>query len=179
MKIARALLLFLLPMAACKEAETASDNQAAPDTVPAAEVKAAPPTLEELVMKLDSAGGFYFPKTRRQLVLTNARLNEREFRAYGREAVQRLIDCLSDTTTTKTYHADDMNFKYPRGVLCYEVLRLLVDVDASRQLPVNQQDIYVSLERGHIMSELARAKRAYQVIVNARAFRLRSFTTAS
>lgn len=168
-------VLLLLMMVACSKAETASDTQAIADTAPPpAPVRTGPPPLDSLVMQLDSAGGFYWPKTRRQLELTNATLPAYEFRTYGREGVQALIDCLADTTTTKTYHADDMNFKFPRGVLCYEVLQLVMDIDRSRQLGINDQDLFVSLEKGQIRPELNRAKRAYQVIFNARAFRLRS-----
>jgi hypothetical protein len=177
MKHARLLLLMLV--AACGEAETASDAQVTPDAAPAeALVKAAPPTLEDLVLRLDSAGGYYWPKTRRQLELTNSALPAQDFRAHGREGVQRLIDCLTDTATTKTFHADESEFKYPRGVLCYELLQLLVDIDRSRQLPFDDQDLYVSMEKGEVRSELKRAQRAYQVIYNARAFRLRTIAPA-
>ena len=177
MKHARVLLLMLV--AACGEAETASDAQAIADTTPAATlVKAAPPTLDSLVLRLDGAGGYYWPKTGRQLELTNSALPAQDFRAHGREGVQRLIDCLTDTTATRTFHAEDTEFKYPRGVLCYELLRQLFDIDRSRQLPIDDQDLYVSMEKGQVRPELARAQRAYKVIFNARAFRLRSLAPA-
>ena len=120
-------VLMLLLVAACSEAETASDAPAIADTAPPVAVRTGPPPLDSLVLQLDSAGGFYWPKTRRQLELTNATLPTHDFRAHGREGVQHLIGCLTDTTTTKTYHADDMEYKFPRGALCYEVLQLVID----------------------------------------------------
>ncbi|HEY0671827.1 MAG TPA: hypothetical protein VGD27_06155 [Longimicrobiales bacterium] len=178
MKVAYALVLVLVT--ACGEPEQAAETTVPADTAPTeVAVKAAPPTLDSLLVRLDGAGGFYWPKTGRQLVLSNATLPAQDFRAHGRDGVQRLIDCMNDTTLTTTYHAEDPTFKYPRGVLCYELLRNLVDLDASRELPIESQDLYVSMERGQVRPELLRAQRAWRVIFDARAFRLRSMPESS
>jgi hypothetical protein len=48
-----------------------------------------------------------------------------------------------------------------------------VDVDESRQLPINRQDVMVSLTRSDVKAELKRARRAWQVIHDAKAYRMR------
>ncbi len=174
MKFAYATVIILA--AACSKSAEAPDTTLLKASTDQADVAAAPALapLDLLVTRLDSARGFYWPQTRRVLELTNATLHAEQFRPHGRAAVQRLIDCLSDTTTTSTYHADDMSFKYPRGALCYEVLRSMVDFDESRHLPIHREDVYVSMARSDVDSELRRAKRAWQVIHNAKAYRLRT-----
>ena len=158
---------------ACSKSEGAPEAAVRP-VGPAPVVATAPALipLDTLIMQLDSARGFYWPKTARQLELTNAELHVERFRVHGKAAVQSLVNCLSDTTSTSTYHADDANFKYPRGVLCYEVLQQLTDVDESRQLPIHREDVYVSLTRGEVKPELKRARRAWQVIHDAKAYRM-------
>ena len=162
--------------AACSQSDGAPETlvKAATDRPMVETAAPALVPLETLVKQLDSARGFYFPLTQRQLELTNATLHVDEFRAHGKPAVQRLIDCMTDSTTTATYHADNMQFKYPRGLLCYEVLRQIVDYDQSRQLPIHRQDVYVSMESWNIEAELKRAQRAWQIIHDARAFRMHS-----
>jgi hypothetical protein len=175
MNIARVAWVILIA-AACSKSEGAPETLVK-GSVDQPLVEAPAPALiplEVLVTQLDSARGFYFPHTRRQLELTNATLHTDEFRAHGKPAVQRLINCMTDSTTTATYLADNMQFKYPRGLLCYEVLRQIVDYDQSRNLPINRQDVYVSMESWNIESELKRAQRAWQIIHDARAFRMHS-----
>jgi len=170
-----ACVALVIIAAACSESEGAPETLVKASTdVPAV---AAPPALvplESLIAHLDTARGFYFAHTRRQLELTNATLRTDEFRAHGKAAVQPLIDCMTDSTTTATYNGDNMQFKYPRGVLCYEVLRAIIDYDQSRYLPINRQDVYVSMESWNIEAELKRAQRAWQIIHDARAFRMHS-----
>ena len=174
MRFVHAALLAVLA-GACSESEGAPEalTKASTDSVTPPPAPILIP-LDTLVAQLDSARGFYWPQTRRQFELTNATLHPEHFRAHGRAAVQRLIDCLTDTTTTATYHADDMSFKYPRGALCYEVLRQVADFDHSRYLPIHREDVYVSMARSEVAAELRRARRAWQVIHDARAFRLRT-----
>lgn len=173
MKLARAAWL-LVAVAACSDSEGAPESHAKASTdSPAVAVAPVPIPLDYLVARLDSARGFYWPQTRRQLELTNAVLHAEQFRAHGHQAVPRLIDCLTDTTTTLTYHADDMSFRYPRGALCHEVLRAIADFDHSRHLPINREDVYVSMARSDVMGELQRAQRAWRVIHRYQAYRLR------
>jgi hypothetical protein len=175
MNFARAAVLSMV-LAACSESDGAPETslKASEDLVDAAP---ALPSLDMLVTQLDSARGFYWPRTARQLELTNANLNPHLFRAHGRPAVQRLIDCMTDTTRTATYNADRNEFKYPRGVLCYEALRAITDVDMSRQVGINMQDLYVSAEMAHLDWKLRRAQRAWRVVHNAHAYRLRTLTS--
>ena len=174
MKFANALLLVIVA-AACSKSEGAPDAaiKASTDQPSVAAAPALIP-LDFLIAGLDSARGFYFAHTRRQLELTNATLHIDEFRAHGRTAVQPLINCMTDSTSTQTYHGDNMQYKYPRGVLCYEVLRAIVDYDQSRYLPINREDVYVGMEGWNIEAELKRAQRAWQIIYDARAFRMHS-----
>jgi hypothetical protein len=175
MKLASFFIL-IVSAAACSKAEGAPETFVkASGELPDIKVAPALPSLDSLIASLDSVRGFYWPRTTRQLELTNANLRPEHFRPHGREAVQRLIDCLPDTTTTSTYLAADMDYKYPRGLLCYEVLRALVDFDESRVLPIRREDANVSLDRAHLRSELQRAKHAWQVIHNAKAYRLRTY----
>ncbi len=169
-----AFALGLLVATACSDSAPEPETyvKASTDAPAVAAVPALIP-LDTLVAQLDTARGYYWPKTGRQLELTNANLQLHKFRAHSRPAVQRLIDCMRDTTTTATFHADDPHFKYPRGVLCYEVLRAIVDFDASRELPIHLEDVYVSMEKGQVAPELARARRAWQVIHDAKAYRMR------
>jgi hypothetical protein len=167
-----ACVILLLMVAAC------SNSEGAPETfvkasAPPAPVEAALVPLENLVAQLDSAHGFFWPLTRAKFELTNATLHPKRFRAHGKPAVQRLIDCMGDSTTTTTYLADDMAFKYPRAALCYEMLHKLVDFDASRRLPINQNDLYASMQKDDVEPELRRARKAWQVIYNAEAWRFR------
>jgi hypothetical protein len=178
MRIAHAALLALV-MAACSKTEGSTDAAAKPVDQPAVAVGRTPIPLDTLIAQLDSAHGFYWPKTPRTYELTNATLHPERFREHGKAAVQRLIDCLTDTTTTSTYHTGDMDYKYPRGMICYEVLRVLTDVDNSRNLPLHRQDVYVSLSQGDMKAELRHAQRAWQVIHDARAYRLRTFVSDS
>lgn len=178
MRIACAALLAVV-LAACSKTEGATDTSVKPVDKPPVVVARGPVPLDTLIAQLDSARGFYWPKTTRHYELTNAELHPERFRAHGKAAVQRLIDCLTDTTSTSTYHTDDMSFKYPRGMVCYEMLQLITDVDHSRQLPLNRQDVYVSLNQGDLRAELHRAQRAWQVIHNAKAYRLRAFASDS
>jgi hypothetical protein len=175
MKFARAALLVVVA-AACSDSAGAPDAsmKASSDSI---DVAPALPSLDMLVARLDSARGFYWPRTPRQLELTNANLNTPLFRAHGRPAVQRLISCMSDTTRTSTYNADNMQYKYPRGVLCYEALRAITDVDMSRQLRINMQDLYVSAEMRLVDVKLRRAQHAWQVVHNANAYRLRTVSS--
>lgn len=175
MKLACAAGLLVIA-AACTKSDGAPETfmKASADTVNVAPVL---PSLDELVVRLDSARGFYWPRTARQLELTHAHLNEALFRAHGRPAVQRLIDCMTDTTRTATYHSDDMQYRYPRGVLCYEALRAITEVDMSRQLHIDMQHLYVIAEMGHEPARLRRAQRAWQVVHDARAYRLRTLST--
>ena len=171
MRLACAALVIMV--VACSNSEDAPEPLIKASTdAPAVAAAPALVPVETLISQLDSARGFYFPHTRRQLELTNATLRTNEFRAHGKAAVQPLIDCMTDSTTTATYHADNMQFRYPRGVLCYEVLRAIVDYDQSRYLPINRQDVYVSMESWNIEAELKRAQRAWQMIHDARAFRM-------
>jgi hypothetical protein len=170
--------VLLVLVAAC------SDSEATPETLVKAStdnpsVPAAPAIVpvETLLAQLDSAGGFFWPLTRAKFELTNATLHPERFRAHGKPVVQRLIDCMSDSTTTKTYLADHMEFKYPRAALCYEMLHRLVDFDGSRQLGINFNNLYASMQRADLEPELRRAQRAWQVIYNANAFRFRSLPT--
>ena len=173
MKFAYAVLLGVVT-ASCSKSEGAADTAINPVVKqPPVVVRHEPIPLDTLLLQLDSAHGFYWPKTTRQLELTNANLQPERFREHGRPAIQRLIECMTDTTSTAVYHGDDMSFRYPRGALCYEVLRQLVDVDESRQLPINRQDVLVSLARSDVKAELKRARRAWQVIHDARAYRMR------
>jgi hypothetical protein len=176
MKFAQAAVLILA--AACSKSDGAPEPlvKASTDQPDVAAAPALIP-LDMLVAQLDSAHGFYWPQTRRHLELTNATLHADQFRAHGKAAVLRLIDCLSDTTSTSTYHADDMSFKYPRGALCYEVLRAIVDFDESRQLPLRHEDVFVSMASNEVDWELIRAKRAWQVIHKYNAYRLRTLNT--
>ena len=178
MRIVHAALLVVV-MAACSKTEGSTDAAAKPVAGPAVAVARGPIPLDTLIAQLDSARGFYWPKTPRTYELTNATLHPELFREHGKVAVQRLIDCLTDTTTTSTYHTGDMDFKYPRGIICYEVLRLITDVDHSRQLPLHRQDVYVSISHGGLQAELRRAQRAWQVIHDAKAYRLRTFDSNS
>ena len=158
---------------ACSKSEGAPETVAQP-VAPAPVVAAAPPfiPLDTLIMQLDSARGFFWPKTTRVLELTNAELHVERFRVHGKAAVQSLINCMTDTTSTSTYLGEHEDFKYPRGALCYEVLRQLTNVDESRQLPIHREDVYVSMVRADVKPELKRARRAWQVIHDARAYRL-------
>jgi hypothetical protein len=169
--------LLLVVITACSKSEGATETavKASVDQ-PSIAAVAGPVPLDTLIAQLDTIHGFYWPKTTRVYELTNAELHPERFREHGKVAVQRLIDCLTDTATTATYHHNDMDFKYPRGMLCYEVLRDITDVDHSRHLPLNRQDIYVSLNQGDLRAELRRAQRAWQIIHNARAYRLRTIT---
>lgn len=176
MRFARAAWLFIAA-AACSDSEGAPEApMKASIDEPVAEVAPALIPVDALLAQLDSARGFYWPQTRRQLELTNARIHAEQFRAHGHAAVPRLVDCLSDTTTTSTYHADDMEFRYPRGALCYEVLRAIADFDHSRNLPLNREDIYVSMAPADVAGELRRAQRAWRVVHRAKAYRLRVMT---
>jgi hypothetical protein len=174
MRFAYAAALVVV-MAACADSEGAPDTlvKASSDSVEVAPVL---PPLDVLVARLDSARGFYWARTPRQLELTRASLNAELFRAHGKPAVQRLIDCMADTTQTTTYNADRMEYKYPRGILCYEALRAIADVDMSRQLRINMQDLFVSAELSQVRTKLRRAQDAWQVVHNANAYRLRTFT---
>jgi hypothetical protein len=178
MKFARVVWL-IAAASACSRSEGAPESMVKSSSnepaVAAAEMPALVP-LETLITALDTARGFYFPHTPRQLELTNANLQIDAFRAHGRSAVQPLINCMTDSTTTATYHGDNMRYKYPRGVLCYEVLRAIVDYDQSRYLPINRQDVYVGMEGWNIEAELRRAQRAWQIIHDARAFRMHTPT---
>jgi hypothetical protein len=178
MRIAHAALIAVV-MAACSKTEGSTDAAAKPVSQPVVAVARAPIPLDTLIAQLDSAHGFYWPKTPRTYELTNAELHPELFREHGKVAVQRLIDCLTDTTTTSTYHTGDMDYKYPRGIICYEVLRVLTDVDHSRQLPLHRQDVYVSISHGGLQAELRRAQRAWQIIHDAKAYRLRTFDSGS
>lgn len=175
MRLVHATLL-LVVMAACSKSEATESVVKAAVDQPSMAVMAGPVPLDTLIVQLDTVHGFYWPKTTRQYELTNAELHPEKFREHGKAAVQRLIDCLTDTATTSTYHHNDMAYKYPRGILCYEVLRAITDVDHSRHLPLNRQDIYVSLNQGDLRAELRRAQRAWQVIHNSRAYRLRTLS---
>lgn len=174
MRFVHATLLIVV-MAACSKSEATESAVKASIDQPSIAAVSGPVPLDTLIAQLDTAHGFYWPKTTRQYELTNANLHPERFREHGKAAVQRLIDCLTDTATTATYHHNDMAYKYPRGLLCYEVLRDITDVDHSRHLPLNRQDIYVSLNQGDVRAELRRAQRAWQVIHNERAYRLRTF----
>ena len=171
MGFARAALLVMV--AACSDSEGAPESslKAATDSI---EMAPALPSLDMLIAQLDSARGFYWPRTARQLELTNANLNAPLFRAHGHAAVPRLIACMTDTTRTSTYNSDDMQFRYPRGALCYETLRAIADVDMSRQLGINMEGLYLSADMDHVGWKLARAQRAWRVVYNARAYRLRT-----
>jgi hypothetical protein len=169
-----ACVLLVLAIAACSDSEGSPETfEKASTDAPAVPAAPAIVPLETLVAQLDSARGFFWPRTRRKLELTNATLHPERFRAHGKAGVQRLIDCMTDSTTTSTYLADHMEYKYPRAALCYETLHKLVDFDGSRQLPVNFNDLYASLQPADIEPELKRAKRAWQVIYNAQAWRFR------
>ena len=172
MRIARVAWL-VIAAAACSKSEGAPEAQMKASVDEPALAAPALVPVDSLIVQLDSAKGFYWPQTRRQLELTNASIHAEQFRAHGHEVVPRLIDCLSDTTTTSTYHADDLEFRYPRGALCYEVLRAIADFDHSRNLPINRQDVYVSMAREDVGGELLRAQRAWRVVYRARAYRLR------
>ena len=174
MNLVRAAWL-VVAVAACSESEGAPEAQlkASSDTPSISIVTTPNVPLDVLIPQLDSARGFYWPQTRRLLELTNATLHSEDFRAHGHAAIPRLIDCLADTTTTATYHADDMGFRYPRGALCYEVLRAIADFDHSRYLPINREDVYVSMARSDVDGELIRAQRAWRIIHKAKAYRLR------
>ena len=164
--------------AACSKSEGAPESMVKASSDEPSVVAEAPALipLETLIAQLDSARGFYFAHTSRQLELTNATLHIDEFRAHGRAAVQPLINCMTDSTTTLTYHGENNSYRFPRGVLCYEVLRAIVDYDQSRYLPINRQDVYVGMEGWNIEAELKRARRAWQVIYDARAFRMHTPT---
>jgi hypothetical protein len=177
MKFVRPAWLIMVA-AACSKSEGAPETlmKASSDTPAVATAATVVIPLEELITQLDTVHGFYWPKTPRRLELTNAELHPERFRPHGKAAVQRLIDCMTDTASTAVYYSDDMDYKYPRGVLCYEVLRALVDYDQSRYLPINREDVYVSMTQGNVLAELQRGRRAWQVIHNANAYRLRTFT---
>jgi hypothetical protein len=177
MRLACAALMAVV-MAACSKSEATETHVANVVAQPVIVVTRSNIPLDTLIAHLDSARGFYWPKTPRQLQLTNAELHPERFRAHGRAAVQRLIDCLPDTTSTATYNGNDLSFKYPRGVLCYEILRQITDVDHSRYLRINRQDMYVNMAPGEVGMELKRAQRAWQVIHDSRAYRLRGFSAA-
>lgn len=175
MRFHRAALLLVL-LVGCSESEGAPEVmvKAASDSI---EIAPALPALDLLIAQLDSARGFYWPRTERQLELTNASLNAPLFRAHGRPAVQRLIDCMTDTTRTSTYNADQWDYKYPRGALCYEVLRAITDVDMSRQVGINMQSLIVIPDMDHVGWKLERAQRAWRVVYNTNAYRLKSIST--
>lgn len=172
MRFHRAALLLLM-LAGCSDSEGAPEIsvKASTDSI---EVAPALPSLDVLVTGLDSARGFYWPRTARQLELTNASLNTPLFRAHGRPAVERLIDCMTDTTRTSTYNADQWDYKYPRGALCYEVLRAITDVDMSRQLGIDMQTLIVSADMEHVGWKLERAQRSWRTVYRANAYRLKS-----
>ena len=109
-----------------------------------------PPPLDSLIAALDSAGGKSIPLD--------------QFRAHGHEAVNRLIDCLPDYKSAT--HA--------RGILCLEILEALVNVDSSRELGFNQEDLYVSRDPADLRNELKRAQRAWRAVYEAKAYRLKT-----
>lgn len=61
----------------------------------------------------------------------------------------------------------------PRKSRVEVAARSIVDFDASRELPIHLEDVYVSMEKGQVAPELARARRAWQVIHDSKAYRMR------
>ena len=110
----------------------------------------------------------------RRLGLWGDSINYDAFRAHGHAAVDRLIDCLPDQTQTTTTHYEAEGATYPRGILCLEILEVLTNIDSSRELAFNQEDLFVTREPTDVRDELKRAQRAWRTVYNAKAYRLKT-----
>lgn len=172
----RGITILILATAGCGGSDNSGGAPAEDSAAVAAPSSVTqPPPLDSLIAALDSAGGTYVKLSAAdQLGLNSARINYDHFRGHSHDGVKRLIDCLTDRTTTTTTHYDSEEYRYPRGMLCFEVLEYLTDVDASRELPINTSDLYIDRRASNVGDELRRAQKAWRVVYEARAYRFRS-----
>ena len=106
--------------------------------------------------------------TARPPLLANASLPVSEFAALRERALDRLVDCMSDTARTTTRASSEgERAVVPVGTLCYEVLTTLIaPVENVATIPgVVLSDLYVT--RGDTGAALVRGQSAWRVVVRA------------
>jgi hypothetical protein len=125
--------------------------------------------LDSLVSALDGAGGFFAIEDRSE-PLVGAKIDIDAFRAAGEPALHRLVDCMSDTTSTTTEAGIDETMGFvTRGSLCYEVLMALIRVSRTeRPLPAPEDALYPRspANGGHLLG----AQRAWRAVLAGRAY---------
>lgn len=124
-------------------------------------------TLDSLVTQLRTAGG-EFITTSSPPVLAGAALHAEAFAAFRERALDRLVDCMSDTNHTSTKASSEAETAtVPVGTLCYDVLTTLVaPVENVATIPgVVLSDLYVA--RGDTGRALIRGQAAWRVVVKS------------
>jgi hypothetical protein len=126
-----------------------------------------PSSLDQLIVSLDTAGGFFNIEDRNP-GLISASIDDKAFAAAGKSVLPRLIDCLTDTArTTTTILAGESDEPVRRGTICYQLLHAWVRVD-SMPATVRDEDLY---QRAPVQGEdLRKAQKAWREVARTGAY---------